>query len=489
MNLFKRIFNIDKCSSLDTPSAYFNDSSSTTQVPKHTDKASKLIIQLKNCRIVRNGALVHDDLFIRNGLIIDPEKLFFDERTTADMQIDCDGLIVAPGFIDVQLNGAFGRDFTHNTAERIAGDVHYVSRKILQYGVTSFLPTLVSSPPAQYAQLIRQIKRHTSLDSTAAANDDSRSRANVLGVHLEGPFISPSKAGAHELLNLATFEFGLDSLERVYGSSIDELKEHVSLITLAPELDPSGSVIDCLSQHGIVVSIGHSMADLAVGVHAFSHGARFITHLFNAMLPFHHRDPHLIGLLSDRSLLRLDDPIYYGVIADDIHTHPAAINISYKAHPNGLVLVTDAMAAMGLDDVEDQSSSSPSSSSSSSVDQRHQLGNRSVDIVRDPVTKRICTAFVHGTSTLSGSVASMDECVRNLKRATGCSLVDALMCACEHPARMLGVYPHKGCLEYGADADFVVIDDQVNVKATFIGGDLAWSVADWSPLFKYKFIP
>jgi N-acetylglucosamine-6-phosphate deacetylase len=136
------------------------------------------------------------------------------------------------------------------------------------------------------------------------------------------------------------------------------------------------------------------------------------------------------------------------------------------------VLVTDAISAMGLED-----------------NTVHHCGNQSIEIVRDPENNGMRSAYLQGTRTLCGSVATIDDCVRNLCKATGCSLVDSIRCASEHPAKLLGVYPRKGSLNFGADADFVILDDDVNVKACFINGDLAWTASDWSPLFKYKYIP
>ena len=118
------------------------------------------------------------------------------------------------------------------------------------------------------------------------------------------------------------------------------------------------------------------------------------------------------------------------------------------------------------------------------------IGKQTVEIVADPdKKKRIRSAYLQGTRTLAGSVVTMDECVVNLMSATGCSLVDAVKCASEHPAKLLNIYPAKGSLEYGADADFVIMDEGVHVKATFLNGDLAWSTPDWSPLFKCKVVP
>ena len=162
-----------------------------------------------------------------------------------------------------------------------------------------------------------------------------------MGVHLEGPFISQKKKGAHppHLVHDAV-NVECSNLHDVYGSL-----EDVAIVTLAPEFDKSGKVIKKLVEQGIVVSLGHSEAGLAIGENAVNNGANFITHLFNAMLPFHHRDPGLVGLLTSQHLNR---NIYYGIIADGIHTHYAALKIAFKTNPNGLILVTDAMSAMGM---------------------------------------------------------------------------------------------------------------------------------------------
>jgi hypothetical protein len=183
MNLFNRIFNLDECSSSTQPSVYFNqhfnDSTANQLDPVnqhhyhknhangriHHQLTAKLIIQLKNCYLIREDRLVKDDLFIRNGRILDPEKLFFDEKNTADLQIDCEDSIIAPGFIDVQLNGGFGKDFTNNSQENIANDLNYVSSRLLKYGVTSFCPTLISSHSDVYSKLIPEIRPKLNADN------------------------------------------------------------------------------------------------------------------------------------------------------------------------------------------------------------------------------------------------------------------------------------------------------------------------------------
>lgn len=154
------------------------------------------------------------------------------------------------------------------------------------------------------------------------------------------------------------------TLQRVYGKQpLEKLAECTRIITLAPELDTTGEIVRALAQHGIIVSVGHSLASLSLGERAVVNGARFITHLFNAMLPFHHRDPHLIGLISERNTYE----VYFGIIADSIHTHPSALAISYRTRPHGLCLVTDAISPMGLAELGSQ----------------HHIGNQWVEIKRD----------------------------------------------------------------------------------------------------------
>ncbi|XP_030655080.1 N-acetylglucosamine-6-phosphate deacetylase isoform X3 [Nomascus leucogenys] len=361
--------------------------------------AGARVLQFTNCRILRGGKLFREDLWVRGGRILDPEKLFFEERRVADERQDCGGRILAPGFIDVQINGGFGVDFSQAT-EDVGSGVALVARRILSHGVTSFCPTLVTSPPEVYHKVVPQIP----------VKSGGPHGAGVLGLHLEGPFISREKRGAHPEAHLRSFEANaFQDLLATYGPL-----DNVRIVTLAPELGRSHEVIRELTARGICVSLGHSVADLRAAEDAVWSGATFITHLFNAMLPFHHRDPGIVGLLtSDR--LPAGRCIFYGMIADGTHTNPAALRIAHRAHPQGLVLVTDAIPALGLGNG------------------RHTLGQQEVEV--DGLT-----AYVAGTKTLSGSIAPMDVCVRHFLQAT----------------------------------DFVVLDDSLHVQATYISGELVW---------------
>lgn len=391
-----------------------------------------LIYRFYNCRLLRNHSLIKDNFYIRDGIIINPEELFFVEKIPADVHIDCNNAIIAPGFIDIQINGAFGVDFSHDV-DTIEPGLKTVAKGLLPHGVTSFCPTIISSKEDIYRKIVPKIKKV----------NGSKEGAGILGAHLEGPFISVEKKGAHPQENIRGFPNGISDLLDLYGNL-----DNVAMVTLAPELDGSGKIIRELVDRGITVSLGHSAADLVCGEEAIKNGASCITHLFNAMNSFHHRDPHIIGLLSSKFLT--DRIVYYGLITDGIHTHPAAVRMAFRTNSRGLIIVTDAIPAMGL----------PVG--------KHHIGSQLVDIQG----KR---AVIAGTDTLCGSIATIPKCVQNLLKNTDCTAVQALESATLHPAELLKITDRKGTLEYNTDADFIMLDDNLEVLSTYIAGELVWS--------------
>ncbi|XP_076621567.1 N-acetylglucosamine-6-phosphate deacetylase [Colletes latitarsis] len=393
-----------------------------------SQKDQRILKQFHNCQILRDSKILIEDLWVRDGKIVDPEKIFYDEKVKPDVRINCDGALISPGYIDLQINGGFGVDFTHNV-DNVQEGINKVAKKLLEFGVTSFCPTLVTSPNETYYKVLSKIKKR----------NGGLHGATILGIHLEGPFINPSKKGAHPECYIKQFEKGFETLIDTYGSL-----ENVCLITLAPELPNAQTVIAELCKRNIKVSLGHSIANLHEGEEAVKSGASFITHLFNAMLPFHHRDPGLVGLLTSDKI-PAGRTIHYGIIADGIHTHPAALRIAHRTHPKGLVLVTDAISALGLEEGV------------------HQLGQLKIEM-------RMGSAYIAGTNTLCGSTAEMSKCVRRFKEATDCSVVEALEAATLHPARTLGIENNKGVLNYGADADFVMLNNSLELLSTWISG-------------------
>ncbi|KAK3100096.1 hypothetical protein FSP39_014705 [Pinctada imbricata] len=399
------------------------------------------IYQYVNCKLLRNHELVKEDLWVRDGIILNPEKVFFDERVAADTQIDCKGAIISAGFIDIQINGAFGVDFSADV-DTIEDGVQKVAEGLLAHGVTSFCPTLVTSPKEIYTQIVPKVKK----------KNGSKDGAGILGLHLEGPFINKEKKGAHNELYIQTLENGFSDVMDTYTSL-----EDVAIVTLAPELDNSGMVIQELVNRGITVSVGnkpgHSKANLVQGELAVKQGASTITHLFNAMLPFHHRDPGLIGLLTSK-MLPEDKTVYYGLISDGIHTHPAALRIAYRIHPEGMVLVTDAIPAMGLPQGQ------------------HHIGSQLIEI-----KDRGKRAVIAGTETLCGRFVTLilSTCCEHIPFLTiHCGKVFALEAATLHPAQVLGITDKKGTLDYYTEADFVILNDQLRVMATYIAGERVW---------------
>ncbi|KAK0088503.1 hypothetical protein PV325_011804 [Microctonus aethiopoides] len=373
------------------------------------------LLQFYNCKILRNSKLNEEDLWVRNGKIIDPEKIFYDEKIQATERIDCQNAIISPGFIDLQINGGFGIDFSYNI-DNVEEGINKVAKELLAHGVTSFCPTLVTSSAENYHNILPRIKK----------NKGGAHGATVLGVHVEGPFISTNKKGAHQEFHIKKFK------------------------NATPEIDNSCEVISELCKRNIKVSLGHSTANLKQGEKAVKCGASFITHLFNAMLPFHHRDPGLVGLLTSDEIPK-SKIIHYGIIADGIHTHPAALRIAHRTHPEGcLVLVTDAISALGLQEG------------------LHRLGQFDIEM-------RNGRAYIANTDTLCGSTTAMSQCVRYFKDATGCSIVHALEAATLHPARVIGIQSRKGVLDFGADADFVMLSDDLMVLSTWIAGNCVYS--------------
>ncbi|XP_053400457.1 N-acetylglucosamine-6-phosphate deacetylase-like [Mercenaria mercenaria] len=337
----------------------------------------------------------------------------------------------AAKYLGVTLS-AFGIDFTET--EDICSGLQTVSKGLLEHGVTSFCPTIITSPKQTYHRVIPKVQKC----------NGSKNGAGILGLHLEGPFINKVKKGAHNPDNIRSFPNGIRDVDEMYGDF-----DNVAMVTLAPELERSGEVIQELCKRGVKVSLGHSSADLVTGETAINNGACMITHLFNAMVSYHHRDPHLIGVLTST---HIDEgrPLYYGLIADGIHTHPSALRLAQRVHTKGLVLVTDAISAMGLPTGE------------------HWLGNQKIEVKGKQAT-------IAGTETLCGSIAKLDYCVRNLLKNTGCGEVLALESASLHPAKMLGITDRKGTLDYDTDADFTILDQALNVMATYIAGEQVWN--------------
>ncbi|HFC12427.1 MAG TPA: N-acetylglucosamine-6-phosphate deacetylase [Anaerolineae bacterium] len=362
--------------------------------------------------------LIEDGKIGRLGLADDLGSLLASASKKPKI-IDCHGLLLAPGFIDLQCNGGFGHDFTHDPST-----IGTVAAQLPQFGVTGFLPTVITAPISVVEAVRKEVKSGKGKVGKGAA---------MLGVHVEGPMLNPAKKGAHN----ADYLRVLDSAEIAHWSP----KNGIRLVTLAPELTGVTPLIKQLTANGVIVSAGHSMATFEQAIAGFAAGIRYGTHLFNAMPPLHHRQPALpAALLSDAR-------VTIGLIPDGVHVHPALIKLVWQLAKGRVNVVTDAMAAMGYGEGS------------------YQLGDQTVSV--DATSARLADG------RLAGSIVTLDLAVRNLRAWTGCSIAEAICTVTEIPADLLNL-PHKGRITAGADADLVLLTDQLAVQMTIVGGKIVW---------------
>jgi N-acetylglucosamine-6-phosphate deacetylase len=319
--------------------------------------------------------------------------------------------IAVPGFVDLQVNGFAGVDFL--TAD--ADGYRHAGEALLETGVTAYLPTFITSPEPQLLASLREVP---------AESDGPR----ILGAHLEGPFLSALRLGIHPAD--ARRNPDLELLERLLDAG------PVRLITLAPELPGANKVIERLLRLEIAVSCGHSDASAEQANAAFDLGVRSVTHLFNAMRPFHHRDPGIVGA----ALARPD--VVVQLIVDWVHVAPVTAAMVWQAAQGRVALVTDAVSGAGLDDGA------------------YRLGDLDVEI-RDGVARG-------PTGSLAGSTLTMIDAVRNL-HSLGIPLEGAIGAATEVPARVLRL-PTLGRIGIGLPGDVVVLTEELEIQRVLVGG-------------------
>jgi N-acetylglucosamine-6-phosphate deacetylase len=312
-----------------------------------------------------------------------------------------------------------------------------IEQLLIRHGVTSYFPTTVTAPMditlralERLADAIETRERHLEQD-LERQNAHDKNRAFPLGIHLEGPFISHARRGAHPPENLLAPTLTL--FERFWLAA----RGRIRMMTIAPELENAPQVIAEAARRGVCVSLGHSDADFAAAERGIAAGAHHATHVFNAMRPLDHRSPGILGaVLTDRR-------VSADIIADGVHLDPAIVKlVADSKGPEQTVLITDSISATGM------------------PNGRYRLGSFEVD-VRDGKCK--------ANGKLAGSVLTMDRAVRNLARFAEWDLQQAVMAASRNPARVAQV-ANKGVLAVGADADFVVLSPEGEVLRIFIGG-------------------
>ncbi|MBZ5569371.1 MAG: N-acetylglucosamine-6-phosphate deacetylase [Acidobacteriia bacterium] len=340
--------------------------------------------------------------------------------------LDFPDAVLAPGFIDIHVHGGAGHDVMHASAAELESFERYLATS----GVTSYFPTTITAPlDATFVALERLASAIETVPQRERIGDV---RAQPLGIHLEGPFISHAKRGVHPAEHLQAPD--LQVFDRLWQAA----RGQVSFMTVAPELPKSEYLIGEAARRGVCVSLGHSDSTLAQVETAIAAGARHATHTFNAMRALDHREPGILGAALAEQRLTAD------VIADGIHVHPEIVSLFLRAKgPERAVLITDAISASGMGDG------------------RYRLGGLEVE--------------VHGQrceceGRLAGSVLTLDRSVRNVMEFAGWDLRHAVRLATLNPARIAGVAGRKGVIAPGADADIVVLTSRGEVIQTFVGG-------------------
>jgi N-acetylglucosamine-6-phosphate deacetylase len=342
---------------------------------------------------------------------------------TGAEQIDASSLIVTPGFIEPHIHGCGGVDVMEGTYDVL----NVVSRIVARHGTTSFLATTVSSPPSELTATLERLGALMSRDFDGA---------QLLGVHLEGPFINRETRGTHKASNIMAPDPQLLQSWAIASES------SIRLLTIAPELDATHETAATASKCGICVAMGHSNATWDEASAAAERGVRYAVHTFNAMRSFAHRDPGIVGAVLS------DDRIFAEIIADGIHVHPAAVRLLARSKgPDRVLLVTDAISATDMPDGE------------------YVLGSDRVQVANGVCRDR--------DGRLAGSTLTQEIALRNYVEWTGCSVQDALLALTENPATALRLHD-KGVIRPGADADLTMMDSNFHVMKTFVAGKLVF---------------
>ncbi len=339
--------------------------------------------------------------------------------------VDLAGLNLLAGFIDLHVHGGGGFSLMTEDAEEIRSYARWVVSK----GITSFLATLAAASRPQMERWLATV---------SALGEEVDGGAHPLGAHLEGPFLNPKHKGA--LLPAA-----LRPPDRAeFLGYVRAAGGRLKVIVVAPELPGAAEVIGVAREQGLVVSMGHTDATYEEAREAISHGVTQATHCFNAMRPFHHRDPGCLGAILASPQVTAE------LIGDGVHVHPGAMALLLRAKgPVRTILVTDGVAPTGLGSGT------------------YSFGGRPV-VVKDGV-------FILPDGTISGSAATMDHMVRNLVELGLVSLQEASRMASLNAATVLGLDRRKGRVAPGFDADLVALDESLEVAMTFVGGQLVYS--------------
>ena len=332
--------------------------------------------------------------------------------------IDAKGAYVSAGFIDIHIHGSGGADVMDATPQAL----ETISQVLLQTGTTAFLATTMTMSQQAIGRALEN----------ARTCQSALTGAQLLGVHLEGPFINPEKHGAQDARYV----------QRPHTDWVEQYLDILKMITLAPEVEGGRAFVQRMRKIApdVVLSIGHSDAEYEEALGAFDAGISHVTHLFNAMPPYHHREPGVVGAVFEREDVTAD------IIADLVHTHPHHLRLAHTMKSAQLILITDAMRAGCM------------------KNGNYDLGGRSVTVCEGKALLE--------DGTLAGSVLKMNEALAHMVAHTSMTLPEAIFSVTEAPAQKLGLT--KGRLEVGYDADLVIFDEDFSIITTIAAGNVVY---------------
>ncbi len=371
-------------------------------------------------KAILNAKLCIDDKIIEDKVLLFDHKIvnITEEIDLTDVEtIDAKGAYVSAGFIDLHIHGSGGADVMDATPDAL----ETISSTLLQTGTTSFLATTMTMSSEAIDKALQNVQDHAG----------KVSGANLLGIHLEGPFINAKKHGAQDQAYVRSPNMAL----------IENYMNEVKMITLAPEIEGSEHFIKRLTKEypHVILSIGHSDASYEESQKSFAWGISHATHLFNAMNPYHHRNPGIVGAV-------FDSDVTCDMIADLVHTHPTTLELVQKVKKEKLILITDAMRAGCM------------------KCGTYDLGGRRVEVNEGKA--------VLEDGTLAGSVLKMNDALSNMRKHTSMDLVEIVNTVTKLPAAKLGI--PKGELREGYDADIVIFDENFSIISTIVNGEVKY---------------
>ena len=362
--------------------------------------------------IIKNGFVFQEDgTFEKKDLFIEAGKIVSSSQEVLDKtELDASGLKVIPGLIDIHSHGASGHDFSDGNLEGLKTILKYEK----SHGITSYCPTSMTLPMEQLIQIF----------STAKNICPDPSIAHIAGINMEGPFLNPSKKGAHVEAYIQKPD--IDFFRQCNASSGNLVK----LVTLAPEVEGASEFIQEL-KHDVKISVGHTSASYECAYNAMKAGANHVTHLFNAMPPFAHRSPGVIGAASDIPSCMVE------LICDGIHIHPSVVrNVFSMFGSERVILISDSMMATGMENGT------------------YELGGQKVTMNNKKATL--------ADGTIAGSATNLYDCMKKAMEF-GIKESDALFAATRNPAKSIGIYDKTGSLTPGKNSDILLTDEQYHL--------------------------